>query len=89
MRAETSGTPHLTVLAPESDRGRRISLNKDYQVVGREPTGDVRFDDPCVSRAHAAAPARERVVQGDDHRGAVGKATRGRRCRRTPRAGVS
>ena len=54
MRAESGGTPHLIVLAPESDRGRRISLNQDYQVVGREPTCDVRFDDPRVSRTHAA-----------------------------------
>jgi hypothetical protein len=66
MRAETSGTPHLTVLAPESDRGRRISLNKDYQVVGREPTCDVRFDDPCVSRAHAALQRRGNAVYVQD-----------------------
>ena len=34
MRAENGGAPHLIVLAPESVRGRRISLDKDYQVVG-------------------------------------------------------
>jgi pSer/pThr/pTyr-binding forkhead associated (FHA) protein len=54
MRADSGDTPHLIVLAPESDRGRRIPLNKDYQVLGRERTCDVQFDDPCVSRAHAA-----------------------------------
>jgi hypothetical protein len=54
MRAQTAGTPQLVVLAPESDRGRRIPLDKDYLVVGREQTCDVRFDDPRVSRAHAA-----------------------------------
>ena len=66
MRAETDGAPHLIVLAPESDRGRRISLNKDYQVVGREPTCDVRFDDPCVSRAHAALRRRGNAVYVQD-----------------------
>lgn len=66
MRAETGGTPHLIVLAPESDRGRRILLNKDYQVVGREPTCDVRFDDPCVSRAHAALQRRGNAVYVQD-----------------------
>jgi FHA domain len=54
MRLDSSGTPHLVVLAPDSDRGRRIPLYKDYLVVGREHTCDVRFDDPRVSRTHAA-----------------------------------
>ena len=66
MRAESEGTPHLVVLAPESDRGRRIPLNKDYQVVGREPTCDVHFDDPCVSRAHAALRRRGKAVYVED-----------------------
>ena len=50
----SGGIPHLVVLAPDSDRGRRIPLDKDYLLVGREPTSDVRFDDPHVSRTHAA-----------------------------------
>ena len=66
MRAESGGTPHLVVLAPESDRGRRIPLNKDYLVVGREPTCDVRFCDPCVSRAHAALRRRGNSVYVED-----------------------
>lgn len=46
--------PHLVVLRPGSDRGRRIPLDRDYLVVGREQSCDVRFDDPGVSRTHAA-----------------------------------
>jgi FHA domain len=48
------GVPHLVVMAPGSDRARRIDLHRDYMVVGREAACDVRFDDPHVSRAHAA-----------------------------------
>jgi len=66
MRAENGGAPHLIVLAPESDRGRRISLDKDYQVVGREPTCDVWFDDPRVSRTHAALRRRGNAVYVQD-----------------------
>jgi hypothetical protein len=54
MRMNGGGIPQLVVLAPDSDRGRRIPLDKDYLLVGREPTSDIRFDDPHVSRAHAA-----------------------------------
>jgi uncharacterized membrane protein len=46
--------PHLVVLAPPGQRGRRIDLRNDYTVVGRAETCDVRFNDPDVSRAHAA-----------------------------------
>ncbi len=66
MRAQSGGTPYLVVLAPESDRGRRIPLNKDYLVVGREQTCDVRFDDPCVSRAHAALRRHGNAVYVED-----------------------
>jgi pSer/pThr/pTyr-binding forkhead associated (FHA) protein len=66
MRAESEGAPHLVVLAPESDRGRRIPLTKDYLVVGRERTCDVRFGDPCVSRAHAALRRRGNTVYVED-----------------------
>jgi FHA domain len=59
-------TPHLVVLTPESDRGRRIPLNKDYLVVGREQTCDVRFDDPRVSRAHAVLRRRGNAVYLED-----------------------
>ena len=34
MRLDSGGIPHLVVLAPDSDRGRRIPLDKDYLVVG-------------------------------------------------------
>jgi hypothetical protein len=54
MRMNGGGVPHLVVLAPDVDRGRRIPLDRDYLVVGREQTCDVRFDNPHVSRTHAA-----------------------------------
>jgi FHA domain-containing protein len=66
MRAKSGATPHLVVLAPESDRGRRIPLTKDYLVVGRQPNCDVRFDDPCLSRAHAALRRRGGTVYVED-----------------------
>lgn len=46
--------PRLVVMAPGPDRARRIELRRDYMVVGREAACDVRFDDPHVSRTHAA-----------------------------------
>jgi hypothetical protein len=58
MRLDSGGTPHLVVLAPDSDRGRRIPLDRDYLVVGREQTCDVWFNDPHVSRTHAALQRR-------------------------------
>jgi hypothetical protein len=66
MRAQSGGTPNLVVLAPESDQGRRIPLNKDYMVVGRQQTCDVRFDDPQVSRSHAALRRRGNAVYVED-----------------------
>lgn len=66
MRAHSGGTPNLIVLAPEADHGRRIPLDKDYMVVGREPTCDVWFDDPCVSRTHAALQRHGNVVYVED-----------------------
>ena len=66
MRLDGSGTPHLVVLAPESDRGRRIPLDRDYLLVGREQTCDVRFDDPRVSRTHAALQRRGNRVYVED-----------------------
>ena len=66
MNADTGGTLQLVVQAPESFRGRRIPLTKDYLVVGREPTCDVRFDDPCVSRAHAALRRRGNAIYVED-----------------------
>jgi hypothetical protein len=50
---EGGGAPCLVVLAPESDRGRRILLTRDRLIVGREQSCDVRFDDLGVSRTHA------------------------------------
>ena len=65
-RLDNGGTPHLVVLAPDSDRGRRIPLNRDYLVVGREQTSDVWFDDPHVSRTHAALQRRGNRVYVED-----------------------
>jgi hypothetical protein len=62
MRPDSGGMPHLVVQAPDADRGRRIPLDKDYLVVGRGPTCDVRFDDPRVSRTHAALQRRGNTV---------------------------
>lgn len=66
MRLDSGGTPHLVVLAPDSDRGRRIPLDRDYLVVGREQTCDVWFDDPHVSRTHAALQRRGNRVYVED-----------------------
>lgn len=46
--------PQLVVLAPDSLRGRTISLSGDRLLVGREPACDVRLNDPHISRCHAA-----------------------------------
>jgi hypothetical protein len=66
MRLDLGEMPHLVVLAPESDRGRRILLNRDYLMVGRGPASDVRFDDPSVSRTHAALQRRGNAVYVED-----------------------
>ena len=58
MRLDNGTLPHLVVLRPGSDRGRRIPLDRDYLVVGREHTCDVLFDDPGVSRTHATLQRR-------------------------------
>src|SRR5205823_2745727 len=50
----------------DSDRGRRIPLDRDYLVVGREQTCDVWFDDPYVSRTHAALQRRGNRVYVED-----------------------
>jgi hypothetical protein len=46
-------TLSLVVLEPESDRGRQFPLDRDIQLVGREPDCEIQFDDPRVSRRHA------------------------------------
>jgi hypothetical protein len=66
MRMDSGDTPHLVVLEPGSDRGRRIPLDRDYLVVGREPACDVRFDNPHVSRTHAALRRRGNAVYVED-----------------------
>ena len=66
MRLDSGGMPYLVVLRPGSDRGRRIPLDRDYLVVGREQTCDVRFDDPSVSRTHAALQRRGNTVYVED-----------------------
>jgi len=72
MRLNGGAIPHLVVLAPDSDRGRRILLDRDYLVVGREPACDVRFDDPHVSRTHAALQRRGNAVYVEDLGSAAG-----------------
>ena len=54
VNLDDGGAPCLVVLAPESDRGRRIPLTRDRLIVGRERGCDVRFTDLGVSRTHAA-----------------------------------
>lgn len=58
--------PRLIMLAPESFRGRQIDLATEYLTVGREPTCDVRLDDPHVSRTHAALQRRGGTVYVQD-----------------------
>lgn len=62
----TSPAPYLVVLEPGSDRGRRIPLDRDYLVVGRESACNVRFDNPHVSRTHAALRRRGDAVYVED-----------------------
>jgi hypothetical protein len=66
MRLDGGGMPYLVVVSPDSDRGRRIPLDRDYLVVGREQRCDVRFDDPQVSRTHAALQRRGTRVYVED-----------------------
>jgi pSer/pThr/pTyr-binding forkhead associated (FHA) protein len=66
MPQQSAAVPHLVVLAPDAISGRRIELSKDYLVVGREPTCDVRLDDPHVSRTHAALRRRGSTVYVED-----------------------
>jgi FHA domain len=66
MPQRSAAIPHLVVLAPDAISGRRIELPKDYLVVGREPTCDVRLDDPHVSRTHAALQRRGSAVYVQD-----------------------
>ena len=61
-----AAVPRLVVLAPEAIRGRQIELAADYLTVGREPTCDVRLDDPHVSRTHAALERRGGTVYVQD-----------------------
>ena len=53
MHPTPGSDPHLVVLAPDNERGRRIDLNRDHLLVGRGDRCDIRFDDPFVSRTHA------------------------------------
>jgi FHA domain len=66
MRPDSGSTPYLVVLAPDSDRGRRIPLERDYLIVGRGPTCDVHFSEPQVSRTHAALQRRGPRVYVED-----------------------
>ena len=60
------GAPCLVVLAPESDRGRRIPLTGPRLIVGREHGCDVRFEDLGVSRTHAAVQRHGEAVFVED-----------------------
>jgi predicted component of type VI protein secretion system len=66
MTQPGAAVPRLVVLAPEALRGRQIELCTDYLTVGREPTCDVRLDDPHVSRTHAALRRRGGTVYVQD-----------------------
>lgn len=61
-----AAVPRLVVLEPEALRGRQIELASEYLTVGREPTCDVRLDDPHVSRTHAALERRGGTVYVQD-----------------------
>jgi FHA domain len=61
-----AAVPRLVVIEPEAFRGRQIELASDYLTVGREPTCDVRLDDPHVSRTHAALERRGGAVYVQD-----------------------
>lgn len=58
--------PHMVIVTPGSDRGRRIELRKEYMVIGRDPACDVQLDDPHVSRVHAALQRQGNAVYVQD-----------------------
>jgi pSer/pThr/pTyr-binding forkhead associated (FHA) protein len=66
MVHEGENIPYLIVLTPDSHRGQRIDLAKEYMLVGREPTCEIRLNDPHVSRTHAALQRRGTVVSVQD-----------------------
>jgi len=66
MGQQGMSVPQLVVIAPDSCRGHRIELTGEYMTVGREPTCDVRLDDPHVSRTHAAMQRRGNSVYVQD-----------------------
>jgi hypothetical protein len=37
------GVPQLVVIAPDSYRGHRIELTREYTTVGRKPTGEGQY----------------------------------------------
>jgi hypothetical protein len=69
------------VLAPEAIRGRQIELASEYLTVGREPTCDVRLDDPHVSRTHAALERRGGTVYVQDLGSSAGTFVNGTQAR--------
>jgi FHA domain len=58
-------SPQLVIVAPGAS-DRRVQLRRDYMVVGREPTCDIRLDGPDVSRTHAAVRRRGDAVYVQD-----------------------
>jgi pSer/pThr/pTyr-binding forkhead associated (FHA) protein len=79
--------PHLVVLSPDAFIGRRIELSADYMVVGREQDCDVRFDDPRVSRTHAALQRRGNAVYVQDLGSSGGTFVNGSPAAMTPLRG--
>lgn len=69
---QTTDPPHLIVLTPGSDQGRRIDLTEDHVVVGRSASCAVRLNDPHVSRTHAALRRRGGAVYVQDLGSAAG-----------------
>ena len=62
---QSNDVPYITILTPASQGGTRVTLDRDV-VVGRADTCDLRFDDPYLSRLHAAFESRGGTVRVRD-----------------------
>jgi hypothetical protein len=63
---QTDHTPFVTVLSPESQRGRTFHLGEADILVGRAEACDLRFEDPYLSRLHAKLERRGDRLQVRD-----------------------